>query len=43
MVAGYISKDIESYGLLKLTAGGKTYLKKANSFSYCQDNGFEDE
>jgi ATP-dependent DNA helicase RecQ len=43
MIAGYISKDIENYGLLKLTAGGKAYLKKPTPFPIVKDNEFEDE
>lgn len=43
MIAGFISKDIENYGLLKLTAGGKAYLKKPTPFPIVKDNEFEDE
>ncbi|MDD3079913.1 MAG: DNA helicase RecQ [Paludibacter sp.] len=43
MIAGYISKDIENYGLLKLTPAGKAYIKKPVSFPIVQDNDFEDE
>jgi ATP-dependent DNA helicase RecQ len=43
MIAGFISKDIENYGLLKLTPGGKAYLKKPQSFPIVKDNEFDDE
>ena len=43
MIAGYISKDIENYGLLKLTANGKAYLKNPSPFPIVKDNEFEDE
>ena len=43
MIAGYISKDIETYGLLKLTPEGKHYLKKPVSFPIVKDNEFDDE
>jgi ATP-dependent DNA helicase RecQ len=43
MIAGFISKDIENYGLLKVTAAGKTYMKKPQPFPIVKDNEFEDE
>ncbi len=43
MIAGYISKDIENYGLLKLTSAGKAYLKKPTPFPVVKDNDFEDD
>ena len=43
MIAGFISKDIENYGLLRLTPSGKAYLKKPQSFPIVKDNEFEDE
>lgn len=43
LIAGYISKEIENYGVLKLTAGGKAYMKKPVSFPIVKDNEFEDE
>ena len=43
MIAGFISKDIENYGLLKLTTSGKAYLKKPKPFPIVKDNEFEDE
>jgi len=43
MIAGFISKDIENYGLLRLTAAGKAYLKKPTTFPVVKDNDFEDD
>ncbi len=43
MIAGYLDKDIENYGLLKLTPAGKKYLEKPVSFKITKDNEFDDE
>jgi len=43
MIAGYITKDIENYGLLKLTPQGKAFLKNPTSFPIVKDNEFEEE
>ncbi|MDR2086118.1 MAG: DNA helicase RecQ [Dysgonamonadaceae bacterium] len=43
MIAGYLDKDIENYGLLKLTAEGKKYLKNPEPFSITEDNDFEED
>ena len=43
MIAGFISKDIENYGLLRLTSSGKAYLKKPQPFPIVKDNEFDDE
>jgi len=43
MIAGFLSKDIENYGLLKLTPAGKAYLKKPQPFPIVKDNEFEDD
>jgi len=43
MIAGFLSKDIENYGLLKLTTDGKAYLKKPQSFPIVKDNEFDDD
>ena len=32
LIAGYLKKDVEIYGLLKLTPAGKKFLKKPTSF-----------
>jgi ATP-dependent DNA helicase RecQ len=43
MIAGYLDKEIENYGLLKLTAAGKEYLKHPVSFKITKDNDFDDD
>lgn len=40
LIAGYLDKDIENYGLLKITKKGKDFLKKPVSFKISLD---EDE
>ena len=40
MIMGYIKKDVENYGLLKLTAAGKRFLKASSSFMIVEDNDF---
>lgn len=42
MIAGYIKKDIENYGLLKITPAGKSFVKKPVSFKIVEDTEFED-
>lgn len=43
MIAGYIEKDVENYGLLKITKQGKAFLKKPVSFKIVEDRDFEEE
>ena len=43
MIASFLSKDIENYGLLKLTPAGKAYLKKPQPFPIVKDNEFDDD
>jgi ATP-dependent DNA helicase RecQ len=38
---GYIRKDIEEYGVLKLTSRGTSFLKKPTSFKIVLNNKFE--
>ncbi len=42
MIAGYIRKDVENYGLLKITKEGKKFLKKPVSFMIVEDNDFDE-
>ncbi|MCR5819541.1 MAG: DNA helicase RecQ [Bacteroidaceae bacterium] len=42
MLAGYIYKEVENYGLLKLTASGRAFIKKPQPFQFSEDNDFED-
>jgi ATP-dependent DNA helicase RecQ len=43
LIAGYIKKDVESYGLLKLTSAGRKYMKNPTSFMIVEDNEFNEE
>lgn len=43
IIAGYLDKDIENYGLLKVTPEGKNYLSNPTSFKVAKDNDFEEE
>ena len=43
MIAGYIKKDVENYGLLKLTAAGKRFMKNPVSFMVVEDTEFKDD
>ncbi|ULQ55652.1 DNA helicase RecQ [Flavihumibacter rivuli] len=42
LLAGYLSKDIEEYGVLKLTKNGEAFMKKPKSFKIILNNLFED-
>ncbi|MBR0201912.1 MAG: DNA helicase RecQ [Bacteroidaceae bacterium] len=42
MLAGYIYKEVENYGLLKLTDAGRSFIKKPQPFQFSEDNDFED-
>ena len=43
LIAGYLRKDVENYGLLKLTAAGKKFMKKPCSFMIVEDKEFNDD
>ena len=43
LIAGYLEKEIENYGILKLTAKGRKFMKKPESFMVSEDNEFEDD
>lgn len=43
LIAGYLSKDVENYGLLKVTPEGHKFLKKPKSFKIVEDVDFEEE
>ncbi len=42
LIAGYIDKDIENYGLLKVTESGHAFLKKPVSFNIVKDVDFDE-
>ena len=43
LIAGYVEKDVENYGLIKITAAGKKYLKNPKSFKIVEDRDFDEE
>ncbi len=43
MIAGYLDKDIENYGLLKITAAGKKFLNNPVSFKIVKDGEFDED
>ena len=42
LIAGYLSKDVENYGLLKITPAGSKFLKKPVSFKIVEDTDFDE-
>lgn len=42
LIAGFLKKDVENYGLLKLTSAGKKFLKAPKSFMIVKDAEFSD-
>ncbi len=43
VLSGYLSKDIENYGILHITNKGKEFLKKPTSFKIVEDSEFSEE
>ena len=43
LIAGYLKKDVENYGLLKITAAGKKFIKSPKSFMIVKDAEFSDD
>ena len=43
LIAGYLEKDIENYGLLKISKKGKDFMNKPVSFKITEDNEFDEE
>ena len=43
LIAGYLTKDVENYGLLKVTPSGHKFLKNPKSFKIVEDADFDDE
>ena len=41
MIAGYVEKEVENYGLLRLTAAGKAFLKNPTPFQMLEDVEFD--
>ena len=43
LLAGYLRKDVDNYGILKITSAGKKYLKEPTSFPIVMDAVFKDD
>ncbi len=43
LIAGYLTKDVENYGLLKVTEKGEEFFKNPTSFMIVEDKDFDDE
>jgi ATP-dependent DNA helicase recQ len=43
LIAGYLKKDVENYGLLKVAAAGKRFIKNPKEFMIVRDNEFRDD
>lgn len=42
MISGYLLKEVENYGLLKVTLKGKSFIRKPVSFKIVEDTEFDD-
>jgi ATP-dependent DNA helicase RecQ len=42
LLAGLLTKDIDNYGLLKITQKGREFIKNPTSFKVTQDHDYED-
>ena len=43
LIAGYLKKEVENYGLLKVTSAGKKFLKSPQSFMIVKDAEFSED
>ena len=43
LIAGYLPKDVENYGILKLTSSGKKFMKNPTSFMIVKDCEFNED
>ena len=43
LIAGYLRKEVENYGLLKLTSAGKKFIKSPKSFMVVLNHEFSDD
>ena len=43
LIAGYLKKEVENYGLLKVTPAGKKFIKNPKSFMIVKDAEFNDD
>jgi len=42
LIDGYLTKDVENYGLIKVTSAGKKFLKHPKSFKIVEEGDFEE-
>ena len=43
LIAGYLFKEVENYGLLKVTAAGKKFIKNPTTFMVVEDHEFSED
>lgn len=43
LIAGFLKKEVENYGLLKVTAAGRKFLKEPHSFMIVKDHDYNDD
>lgn len=43
IIAGYLDRDIENYGLIKVTSAGRKFLNNPVAFKIVEDNDFSNE
>lgn len=43
IIAGYITRDIENYGILRISDSGKNFLTNPTSFKIVEDNNYSDD
>lgn len=43
IIAGYLDREIENFGLIKITPKGSAFLKKPDAFKIVEDNDFNEE
>jgi len=43
LIVGYLRKDIETYGVIKLTTEGELYIKNPISFMMTEDHAYDDD
>ena len=43
LIAGYLKKEVENYGLLKVTSAGKKFVKNPQTFMVVEDHEFNEE
>ncbi len=43
IIAGYLDKDVENYGVIKVTPKGRAFLKNPTKFEIVENRSFDDE